>query len=460
MGVLDRLSFWKRTTAPTATRRFDGAAGGRRGGGMGTFGRINPEIAAAGPSLASRAEYLTQNNPWISQAVANWVGALIGPGIMPNARHPNADARKALNLYFQSWWDDADIEGRTDFAGLQATVARSMVVKGESVSLLIATEEGPRLRVLDPALIDSSRTDHNLTFSGIELDENGKRLAYWILPEKPADIFASFAPSQRVDADSVLHVFKPVGAGQVRGASWLSPIILPASDFDQYCDALLMSAKVAAMHAGFIVNQNGTPGDELYSDSEPKLEPGALTRLGLGEDVKFNSPQQLQSADAFLKHGLRQLAAGLSLPEFLLSGDLSQANYSSLRAGLLPFRQRVEQIQYGVLVPQFLAPVWRAVILHGVLSGELDAPDFGSNPDAYLKADWLMPRPLQVDPLKDTQATVAEIEAGLTSRRKAVAERGWVLEDLDAEISADGFSRTGTKPPDNSENKTESNDEH
>jgi capsid protein len=77
------------------------------------------------------------------------------------------------------------------------------------------------------------------------------------------------------------------------------------------------------------------------------------------------------------------------------------------------------------------------VILHGILSGDLDAPDFEANPESYLQADWLPPRPLQVDPLKDVNATVAEIEAGLTSRRKAVAERGWVLDDLDAEIEAD-----------------------
>jgi lambda family phage portal protein len=439
MGLLDR--FWRRTTAPQAVRRFDGAAGGRRAGGMGTFGRINPEIAAAGQSLASRAEYLAQNNAWIAQAVANWVGALVGSGIMPNARHADAETSKALNQYFAGWWDAADIEGRTDFAGLQSIMARSMVVKGEAVALLVGTDEGPRLRALDPALIDATKTDHNLTHAGVELDEDGRRLAYWLLPEKPGDVFASFSPSQRVDAASVLHVFKPVAPGQIRGASWLSPIILPASDFDQYCDALLMSAKVAAMYAGFIVNLNGSGSSELYDDAQPKLEPGALTRLGMGEDVKFNSPAQLQQADAFLKHGLRQLAAGLGLPDFLLSGDLSNANYSSLRAGLLPFRQRVEQIQYGVLVPQFLAPVWRAVMLHGILSGAIEAPDFGENPDAYLKADWLMPRPPQVDPLKDTEATVAEIDAGLTSRRKAVAERGWVLEDLDAEIAADGFHK-------------------
>jgi len=240
--------------------------------------------------------------------------------------------------------------------------------------------------------------------------------------------------------------------------SWLSPVILPASDFDQYCDALLMSAKVAAMHAGFITNVNGTAGAEIYDSKDPSLEPGTLTRLGMGEDVKFNSPAQLQQADAFLKNNLRQLAAGLGLPEFMLSGDLSQANYSSLRAGLLPFRQRVEQVQYGVLVPQFLAPCWRAVILHGILSGEIEAPDFGEHPELYLKADWLPPRPMQVDPLKDVQATVAELGAGLTSRRKAVAERGWVLEDLDSEIEADRRNEQalGLKPQTTPENKTES----
>ena len=77
------------------------------------------------------------------------------------------------------------------------------------------------------------------------------------------------------------------------------------------------------------------------------------------------------------------------------------------------------------------------MILHGILSGDLDAPDFEANPEAYLQAEWLPPRPLQVDPLKDINATKAELDAGLTSRRKAVAERGWILEDLDAEIEAE-----------------------
>ena len=71
-----------------------------------------------------------------------------------------------------------------------------------------------------------------------------------------------------------------------------------------------------------------------------------------------------------------------------------------------------------------------------VLSGALAAPDFESASRAFA-AEWLPPKPMQVDPLKDTQATVAELDARLTSRRKAVAERGWALEDPVSEIAAD-----------------------
>jgi lambda family phage portal protein len=444
MSLLSRLV--NRIATAPAVRRFDGAAGGRRGWGMGTFGRINPEVAAAGASLRSRAAYLAHNNPWINQAVANWTGALVGPGIVPTAKHPDATTRKALNTYFADWASRADLEGRTDFAGLQALVADSMVKSGEAVALLTDAPDGPRLRVLPPEQLDDTKTVElsggRAIWSGVEVDADGRRTAYWLLPERPGSAFATYAPSIRVDADSVLHVFKPQAPGQLRGVSWLAPIILPASEFDQLCDALLLGAKIAAMHAGFITDLNGTGGDPYDGTGsggilESGLEPGTLKRLPTGWDVKFDTPGQVQQIEAFLKLNLRQLAAGLGLPDHLLSGDLTGANYSSLRAGLLPFRQRVEQIQYSVLVPQFLAPIWAAVIRHGVLSGDIAAPDFENDPQAYLTAEWLPPRPMQVDPLKDTQATVAEIEAGLTSRRKAVAERGWVLEDLDAEIASE-----------------------
>ena len=57
---------------------------------------------------------------------------------------------------------------------------------------------------------------------------------------------------------------------------------------------------------------------------------------------------------------------------------------------------------------------------------------------------------MQVDPLKQVQADAAELEAGLTSRRKLIAARGWSIEDLDAERTAEAEASRGTRrcPPD------------
>lgn len=278
--------------------------------------------------------------------------------------------------------------------------------------------------------------------NGVEFDASGRRVSYWIFPAIPTSQFQTFYAPVRILADDILHVFKPLAPGQVRGVSWLTPTILPAADFDQLMDALLVGAKVAAMHAGFLVDQNAAgqnpyDGEQTGSVLEGGIEPGALKYLPQGWDVKFNSPGQAQELQAFIKTNLLALAAGLGLPDHLVSGDLSGANYSNLRAGLLPFRQRVEAIQWQIFAPQFLRPVWRRAITSAVLSGELDAPDFESNPRAWLASEWLPPKPMQVDPLKDTQATVAELESGLTSRTKAAAERGWNVEELDNEIAAD-----------------------
>ncbi len=403
-----------RDQKPSQRRSFDGATGGRRASGMGRMGRANPEIAAAAQTVGARATYLAANNPWVSQGVANWVGALIGPGIMPYSQ----DA-EALEIW-DRWIPDADATGRSDFAGIQASLARSMIVAGEG--LAIWTESG--LRMLDPEQLDRSKTDGQTIFQGVEADDNGKPIAYWILPEKPAS--AIYQPPVRVGAADVIHLFRRDHPDQIRGMSWLAPIILSASELDAYADALQMSAKVAALMAVF-VSDPAAQGDPDFELSP--LEPGAVVKVPGGSQITTNSPSQLQQADSFLKFGLRQIAAGLGLPDHLVSGDLTDANYSSLRAGLIPFRQRVEQIQYSTIVPQLMTPVWRRVMTAAALDGDIDPQA------AQQSIDWIMPKPLQVDPAKDIEATVAEIEAGLTSKRQAILERGWNPDRLAQEIA-------------------------
>ncbi|GLK67042.1 phage portal protein [Hansschlegelia plantiphila] len=411
-----------RPAAPGSVRRFDGATGGRRAGGIGSFGSINPEIGGAAATVRGRARYLARNNSWLANGVANWTAALVGSGIRPTSPSPDAVAT------FDRWSLDADADGRSDFFGLQAAIARHLVEDGEAFVHLRADDDGGfRVRVLPPEQVDETLTrdlgDGRAIVQGVEFDAAGRRVAYYVTPQNPTQQFMTYAAPVRVDAADVLHIFAPLAAGQVRGISWLAPVILPASELDQLTDALLVGAKVAAMHAAFLVDLN-VAGEPFDGDlTNVSLEPGTVRRLPNGFDMKFNTPPQTQQTAEFVKHSLRGLAAGLGLPSHMLDGDLSGANYSSLRAGLIPFRQRVEQIQYHVLAPQLLRPVWDRVQL---LFGDHDA-----------RAEWLPPAWQQVDPQKALEADTAEITAGLASRRQKVAERGWSVEELDAEIVAD-----------------------
>ena len=232
-----------------------------------------------------------------------------------------------------------------------------------------------------------------------------------------------------MNAAHVLHVFHPIAPGQVRGLSWVAPAVVTANELNQWKDATLVGAKMAAMQAGFITDTSDTGGeDELFA--EPTWEPGALTRLPWGTDVKFSAPDQIKDAPALLRMTLQELAAALGVPEFLLSGDLTNANYSSLRAGLIPFRARIDQVQHNTLVPQVLRPVWRRWLALEILAGRIDAP-------ADTPCDWIMPRPQQVDPAKDLEATEKALALGLTSRTNAINELGWNADDIDEEIKAD-----------------------
>ena len=48
---------------------------------------------------------------------------------------------------------------------------------------------------------------------GVEFDGYGHRVAYHVLPYRPHDQFANYAPPVRVQADEILHIMKPLAAG-------------------------------------------------------------------------------------------------------------------------------------------------------------------------------------------------------------------------------------------------------
>lgn len=442
MGIFD---LFKRKAEPLQTRRFDGAAGGRRWSSAPSFGRTGPETLAASAPIRSRARYFVANNPWAANGVSALVSGLVGFGIKPASQHPDAGSRATIGAAFGTWAKRADAESRTDLFGIQAAAVRAMIVDGEAFLHMETRANGLRLRLLPAEMVDEADTRDlpygGYVVAGIEFNAAGQRVAYHVLKARPTEVFASTYGTIRVPAEDMLHLMHPLGAGQVRGISWLAPVLLRLSELDQLEDALAVGVKTAAMFAGFLVDQNGT-GEPFDASDESGiltrgLEPGVLQRLPSGFDIRFSTPQQAQQTAEFVSHQIRAIAAGLGVPAHLVSGDLREANYGSLRAGMVAFRQKLEQIQFGTIIPQLCGPIWERAVSALILRGDLPAADFEAAAALWLGAEHYPPPMPWIDPAKDVAAIRDALEAGLMSRRQAVAERGFDIETLDFEIAAD-----------------------
>ena len=411
------------------------------------WGVGNATVSQSLWAVRAKSQAAYANDPWYRNGIDALVTGTIGAGIVPASMVPDTPTRAVIGKAWGRWIVQADADGRTDFPGLQALVERSRAVDGESLVLMLNTPSGLRLRVLPAAALDNAVSrmlpSGGRITEGVEYDTFGIRVAYWLRENIGEIPFVSVAAPIRVPAEDVCHVFKATFAGQVRGMPEGTSVLVALNELDQLQDALLVGSKVAAMHAGFLIDQNGS-GASPYTDGvttgtvlEGGLEPGTMKILPAGFDVKFSTPQQSTSGIEQIKLGLRSVAAGLGVPEYLLTGDLSQANYSSTRAALVEFRARIEQTQFGIHIPQMLRPVWRRWLTLEILSGRIEAPGFESDPESYLSVEWYPPAQPVIDPLKDAEGEAELIAAGLKSRRQAVAERGYNIETLDTEIAAD-----------------------
>jgi lambda family phage portal protein len=429
----------------TAVRSYDGGAGGRRWRGAGEMVNQNSAALAARGTLARRARYLAANSALAAAGVEAWVSALIGTGIKAQSAHPDPNVRALINASFEAWTDRSDADGLTDFYGLQALVARRMVIDGEAVALLTADQGGLRIRLLDPEQLDGSMTRElgggARIIAGVEFDAAGRRVAYWLYRERPG-LGMALTPI-RIDAADVLHVFRVEAPGQVRGVSWFAPILLRLREHDEAIDAQLVRQKLSAMLAGFIVDPEGQATGFANGEQpsiagllEAGLSPGTLSVLNAGQDIRWSDPADVGAEVIdFLKVTSREIASGLGVPYEAMTGDLSSVNYSSIRAGLVEFRRKAEALQHGVLAFQLLRPTFRRWITVESLAGRLAAP--GSDLEPLMAVRWITPKQAWIDPLKDSQAEAAAIAAGLMSRREAVASRGLDIEQVDAEIAAD-----------------------
>lgn len=422
-------------------RNVEAGGGGRRWTGAQHLSNPPSQTLAARGLAKLRASAAYVNTPYGNRIVEAWTAALAGKGWQSRSSHPDEATRRQLNAEFEEL-----------IAPQLIMVARSLVRDGEAFVRIMPGSDGAiRLKVIsadqiDPALSRDLGGGARI-IAGIEFDASDEVVAYHVLREAPGTPFATFGETVRVPAVDMLHVFDLLFPGQVRGLSWLSPVLLKLRDRDETSDAMLMREKVSALVTGFIRDPEGGfagfEGEDSGSSLSVALEPGAMRILPGQADVTFSQPGKgLEQAVEFLRAQDREIAAGVGLTFEALSGDLGEANYSSARVGLLEFRRRAEMLQRNLIEGQLLRPLWRRWIDLKALSGEIPS---NANLSDYRAVRFVPPGWTWVDPQNEVQAEIAAIDAGLKSREEVVAGRGRDIEELDEELARDAGRQKGNE---------------
>lgn len=418
---------------------------------------VNTSISSSLTTLRGRSRQAIRNNPLAKSAQGTKTSNMVGTGIRPRFNfEDNPDLKKEI----QELWDDSvpelDWDGTTDFYGQQAIVSNSVFSDGECLAMF-----RPRNRFADlavPLQVQLIEADHldvaystvlpngNKVRMGIEYSKIGKRVAHWLHKDHPGEMYMDNDGTRvRVPASEIMHVFDPTRPGQQRGLPSSSTILVKLHEIDQCIDAELVRRKTTALFGGFIrmlgdedpMDLIGDPIDN--TDDVVGLEPGTFPVLKPGQDVVFSDPKDVSgSYIAWMRQQLMDLARGWGITYDQLTGDLSQVNYSSIRAGLLEFRRAIQQEQNKTIIFQFCRPIVQRWLATAVLSGKVLIPDYLQKKRRYHRAISWQPQPWPwIDPYKDIMGEILEMRAGAKSYDMLLTERGMDVDSFFAQLVAE-----------------------
>ena len=398
----------------------------------------NSELKGSLSLLRNRARDLVRNDPHAFRGIQAIVSNTISTGIIPQAKGINQKAQK-LDELFKLWGDTTlcDADGQHDFYGLQSLVMKTVAESGECLirkrrrRYSDNTTIPIQLQVIEPDYLDSSKEgvtrNGNRIVQGIEFNKIGKRVAYWLYKDHPGDssLTTNNFSSIRVPAFDVLHIYRVDRPGQVRGMSWLAPALIPIKELSDGFDAELVRKKVANCFVAFVYNSDGN-SDKKFIDKT--LQPGTLQRLDPGEQITFSNPPEIEGLKDFSKIHLQRVAAGLGITYEVLTGDLSNVNFSSGRMGWIEFHRNIKQWRWQLIIPKMCAPIWHWFLEGAELLG-YDTQGVG--------VTWTPPRREMIDPGKEISAMKSAIRSGLMSLSEAQRQLGYDPEDILDEMAAD-----------------------
>ncbi len=310
-------------------------------------------------SLHNISSMMIKNNPIAQALQIAQVSTILGGEVHTNLVGPTSMETKGQDIL-----DDAfsglDINQQFTYSSLREQIVTGAFDRGDLLmSLASDKNRGDTETYLE--LIDTARLStpnefksNPLSRNGVQYDKRGLIQGYWV---KKLDDMAhcysgdkktyTFYPRYKKDSRTgysrlVTDLFlaptnlKP---NQSRQIPLLTQSMKPIRLLDQYIEAVVIGARVAACHAGFISTSNPAGAKRSAKggmDNLGKINPGTMYFLKRGDRVDFSSPSRpADNADVLIKRLIIHACASIRIPYDIAFLDLQDTNYSSWKGGSL-----------------------------------------------------------------------------------------------------------------------------
>ncbi len=398
--------------------------------------------------VRQRSRYLATTNGFCINGLENRISYVVGSGHSYSVEAKEGEAIDEAELKAV----EAEIERfvvENRWHARQQEIVRRLDRDGECFLRVFPTADGMlRVRFVEPAQVSTpaaKSADPAASF-GIQIDPDDVEtvLGYWIDGVLvPADQIQHRKANVDANVKRGMPTFWPVRKGLERAERLLRNLAAKV----EIHTALAMirrhkggnAASVQAFVSGGATTSvyNSTLGTTDYAKRYP---PGTIIDAPVNTEYDFPAaslgvPEIVQAIQA----QLRAVASRLVMPEFMLSSDASNANYSSTMVAEGPAVKMFERLQWSMIEAdtELLKQMLRLAEAAGRLStGIVDRIDVVATP----------PNVLTRNRLQDAQADNILVAAGAMSRR-TMAERNDLDWSVEEERIADDDARRQTFNP-------------
>ena len=447
-------------------------------------------------TLRQRARMLYMASPVATAAINTNRTKVVGTGLTMRSTIDRdtlgaaPEAVKAWQKQAEAEWrlwckkQNCDALGLNSFAGLQQLVMKSWLMSGDVFVLIkraTATPLNPytmRLHVIEadrvstPAEYGGGLTVSGFTegkvpegkpgagnkiYDGVEVDEGGHVVAYYISNVYPLQVTSEVPKWTRVEAygrktglPNILHIVDSERPDQYRGVPYLAQVIEPLLQLRRYTESELMAALVQSFFTAWIQTETNpaavpfgevgagdiagvpssnpddtNPEDNISNDpNEYEMGPGTVAHLAPGETIAFGNPNiPTAGFETFVKTLCRLVGSALELPYDVLVKEFN-SSYSASRGALLEAWEAFK-MRRAWLVEDFCQPVYELFIAEAVALGRIKAPGFFSDPlvrEAWCGTRWIGPVQGSLDPKKEAEAALLLVDQAIKTHDQVTRE--------------------------------------